>query len=104
MVAVDPRRGPAAQGSAVLSSARRELGIGIRRLRIRAKSVARRFRRADPALAGRRDFCQRQVGRLSAPESVAELNADWARSPDGLRAETQQKSARPIDRAPFALT
>ena len=31
------------------------------------------FRRADPALAGRRDFCQRQIGRLSSAQSVAEL-------------------------------
>src|SRR5579863_1117143 len=74
MVAVDSGRAPAAQGSAVLSSARREFGVGIRRLRIRTESVARRIRRADPALAGRRDFCQRQIGRLSAPEPVAELN------------------------------
>ena len=31
------------------------------------------FRRADPALAGRRDFRQGQVGQLSAAEPVAEL-------------------------------
>src|SRR6202795_1398067 len=73
MVVVDSRGSPAAQGSAVLSSARREFGIGIRRLRLRAESAARRIGRADPAFASRRDFRQGQVGRLSAPEPVAEL-------------------------------
>src|SRR3984893_7931480 len=73
MVAVDPRGSPAAQGSAVLSPARREFGVGIRRLRLRAEPVARRFRRADPALAGRRDFREGQIGRLSPAQSVAEL-------------------------------
>src|SRR5216684_3391515 len=73
MVVVDPRGEPASQGSAVLSSARREFGIRIRRLRLRAKSVARRFRRADPALASRRDFRQGQIGRLSPAQPIAEL-------------------------------
>src|ERR1700737_4837371 len=73
MVVVDPRGGPASQGSAVLSSARREFRIGIRRLRFGAKSAARRFRRADPAFAGRRDFHKGQIGRLSPAQSVAEL-------------------------------
>src|ERR1700709_2425030 len=53
MVVIDSRGRPAAQGPAVLSPARREFGIGIRRLRFRAESVARRFRRTDPAFAGR---------------------------------------------------
>src|SRR5229473_5675406 len=73
MVVVDPRGEPASQGSAVLSSARREFGIRIRRLRLRAKSVAGRFRRADPALASRRDFRQGQIGRLSPTQPIAEL-------------------------------
>src|ERR1019366_9682377 len=73
MVVVDPRRRPAAQGSAVLSSARREFRIGICRLRFRAKSVARRVGRADPAFASRGDFREGQIGRLSPAQSVAEL-------------------------------
>src|SRR6267142_2635719 len=73
MVVVDPRTGPASQGSAVLSSARREFGIGIRRLRLRAKSVAGRFGRADPPFAGRRDFREGQIGRLSPSQPFAEL-------------------------------
>src|ERR1700720_465890 len=73
MVVVDPRGGPASQGSAVLPSARREFGIGIRRLRVRAKSVARRFGSLMPAFAGRRDFREGQDGRLSPAQSVAEL-------------------------------
>src|SRR6202158_1022426 len=75
MVVVDPRGRPASQGSAVLSSARREFGIGIRRLRVRAKSVAGRFGRADPAFASRRDFRQGQVGQLSPAQSLAELKS-----------------------------
>src|SRR5258707_2983485 len=74
MVAVDPRGRPASQGSAVLSSARREFGIGIRRLRFRAEPFARQFRRTDPAFASRRDFCEGQIGRLSSAQSVAELD------------------------------
>src|SRR3984893_2746637 len=73
MVVVDPRGEPAPQGSAVLSSARREFGIRIRRLRLRAKFVPRRSRRADPALASRRDFRQGQIGRLSPAQPIAEL-------------------------------
>src|SRR5665213_3782949 len=83
MVVVDPRRRPASQGSAVLSSARRKLGIRIRRLRFRAEPAARRNRRADPAFAGRRDFRQGQDGRLSPAQSVAELRR--------LHASTNQK-------------
>ena len=37
--------------------------------------AAGRFRRADPAFAGRRDLRERQVGRLSPAQSVAELTA-----------------------------
>src|SRR5450432_3445672 len=73
MVVVDSRGRPAAQGSAVLSSACREFGIRIRRLRLRAEPVAGRFRRTDPAFAGRRDFRQGQIRRLSTAQSVAEL-------------------------------
>src|SRR6478735_2158879 len=73
MVAVDSRGCPASQGSAVLSPARRKFRIGICRLRFRAESAARRFGRADPAFAGRRDFHQGQIGRLPATQSVAEL-------------------------------
>src|SRR4030081_2089203 len=73
MVVVDPGGCPAAQGSAVLSSARRKFRVGIRRLRFRAKPAARRFGRADPAFAGRRDFREGQVGRLSPAQSVVEL-------------------------------
>src|SRR5258708_40158661 len=75
MVAGDPRACPAAQGSTVLSSARREFGVGIRRLRFGTEPAARRFRRADPAFASRRDFHQGQVGRLSPAQSVAELKS-----------------------------
>src|ERR1700684_3578677 len=53
MVAVDPRGCPAAQVSAFLPPAGGEFGIRIRRLRLRAEPVAGRFRRADPAFAGR---------------------------------------------------
>src|SRR6202048_5500936 len=80
MVAVDSRGSPAAQGSAVLSPARREFGVGIRRLRLRAEPVARRFRRADPAFAGRRDFRQGQIGRLSPPQSIAEFTLSFKES------------------------
>src|ERR1700688_4124192 len=73
MVVVDPRERAASQGSAVLPSARREFRIGIRRLRFRAKPVARRFGGTDPAFAGRRDFRKGQIGRLSPAQSVAEL-------------------------------
>src|ERR1700680_2659260 len=73
MVAVDPRGRPAAQGSAILPSARRELGIGIRRLRLRAEPFAGRFGRTDPAFAGRRDLCEGQIGWLSPAQSIAEL-------------------------------
>src|SRR5271169_2458281 len=74
VVAVDSRRSQASQGSAVLSSARRELGIGIRRLCFRAEPVARRFRRTDPAFPGRRNLRQGQVRQLSSPQSLAELS------------------------------
>src|ERR1700689_3128735 len=84
MVAVDPRRRPAAQGSAVLSFARRKFRIRIRRLRLRAKSAARRVGRTDPAFASRGDFRKGQVGRLSPAQSVAELTEIFH----------QQKSAR----------
>src|SRR5262245_51997110 len=73
MVAVDPRGGPAAQGSAVLPSARREFGIRIRRLCFRAESVAGRFRRADPPFASGRNLCEGQVGQLSPAQSLVEL-------------------------------
>src|SRR6202790_4176576 len=71
MVAVDSRGGSAAQGSAVLSSARRKLGFRIRRLRVRTEPAAGRVRGADPAFAGRGDFHQGQIGRLSPAQSVA---------------------------------
>src|SRR4051812_12223418 len=51
MVAVDPGRRSTSQGSAVLSFAGREFGIGIRRLCFRTELVARRNRRADPTFA-----------------------------------------------------
>src|SRR6478752_2253737 len=73
VVVVDPRGGPAPQGSAVLSPARGKFGVRIRRLCLRAKPAAGRFRRADPAFAGRRDFREGQGGRLSSAQSVAEL-------------------------------
>src|SRR5258708_35737992 len=47
--------------------------MGIRRLRLQEEPVARRLGRADPAFAGRRDFCQRQIRRISTAQSVAEL-------------------------------
>src|SRR5580704_2955056 len=90
MVAVDPRGRPAAQGSAILPSACRELGIGICRLRFRAEPVAGRFRRTNPAFAGRRDLCEGQIGRLSPAQSLAEL------------AFVLNKKRRPM-RAPFRL-
>src|SRR6201996_5800630 len=73
MVAVDPRGCPPAQGPAVLSFARRELGIGIRRLCFRTEPVARRFRRTDPAFPSRRDLCEGQIRRLPAAQPVTEL-------------------------------
>src|SRR5882672_3262907 len=71
VVAVDPRGSAAAQGPAVLSPARREFGVGIRRLRLRAEPVARRFRRPDPAFAARPDFRQGRSARLTPPPSLA---------------------------------
>src|SRR6202022_5109076 len=62
MVAVDSRGGSAAQGSAVLSSARRKLGFRIRRLRVRTDPAAGRARGADPAFAGRGEFDQGPIG------------------------------------------
>src|SRR5882724_4881245 len=73
MVALDPRGDASAQGSAILPPARGELGLRIRRLRVRAKSPAGRFRRADPAFAGCRNFREGQIGRLSPAQSLAEL-------------------------------
>src|SRR5512132_1145488 len=73
MVVVDPRGGSAPQGSAVLSPARGKFGVRIRRLCLRTKPAAGRFRRADPAFAGRRDLREGQVGRLSPTQSFAEL-------------------------------
>src|ERR1700694_2367839 len=95
MVVVDPRGCPASQGSAVLSSARREFGIGIRRLRLRAEPVARRFRRADPAFAGRRDFRRGQIGRLSPAQSLAELDRN-ARVPDAVQRSPGDAQHRPV--------
>src|ERR1700722_2739246 len=106
MVVVDSRRRPAAQGSTVLSSARREFRIGIRRLRFRAKSVARRVGRADPAFASRGDFRKGQIRRLSPAQSVAELERFPAKAcPYVMRAGSRfaglrQQKRRP-DRAPF---
>src|SRR3954447_6784179 len=73
MVALDPGGRPAAQGPALLSSARREFRIRIRRLCLGAEPVAGRFRRTDPALAGPRDFRQGQIRQLPAAQSLAEL-------------------------------
>src|SRR5436305_3320061 len=73
MVALDSGRRAAAQGPAVLSPAGGEFGIRIRRLCLGAEPVARRYRRADPALAGRRDLRQGQVRRLPPAQSLAEL-------------------------------
>ncbi len=50
--------------------------------------LARRFRRADPPFAGRRDFHQGQIGRLSSAQSFAELSAT----------RVQQQRARVISR------
>src|SRR6187200_2157596 len=61
MVVVDPRGSSASQGPAVLSPARGKFGVRIRRLCLRTKPAAGRFRRADPAFAGRRDLRERQV-------------------------------------------
>src|SRR6185436_18886721 len=83
MVVVDPRGGPAPQGSAVLSPARGKFGIRIRRLCLRTKPAAGRFRRADPAFAGGRDLREGQVRRLSPAQSVAELAATFARNKKG---------------------
>ena len=65
--------------------------IRIRRLRLRAEPAAGRFRRADPAFAGRRDLHQGQGGRLSAAQSVAELT--------DFRLQQKRRPAR----APFVL-
>src|ERR1700726_294577 len=63
MVAVAPRGGPAPQGSAVLAPGCGKCGVEMRRLCPRQERAAEGFGRADPALAGRRDFRQGQVGR-----------------------------------------
>src|SRR4029453_13149214 len=73
MVVVDPRGGPAPQGSAVLSPARGKFGIRIRRLCLRTIPAAGRSRRAEPAFAGGRDLREGQGRRLSPAQSVAEL-------------------------------
>src|SRR3954471_6983615 len=78
MVVVDPRGRPAAQGSAVLSPARGEFGVRIRRLRLRAEPAAGRFRRTYPAFAGGGDIHKRQVGRLPPTQSLAQLNTSSA--------------------------
>src|SRR6266540_5523380 len=82
MVVVDPRGSSASQGPAVLSPARGKFGVRIRRLCLRTKPAAGRFRRADPAFAGRRDLREGQVGRLSPAQSVAEL-ATFTRNKKG---------------------
>src|SRR5947209_9674839 len=73
MVALDPGGRAAAQGPAVLSLARRKFRVGVRRLCLGAEPSAGRLRRADPPLPGRRNLCERQVGRLSTAQSVVEL-------------------------------
>src|SRR6185369_3421531 len=82
MVVVDPRGRSASQGPAVLSPARGKFGVRIRRLCLRTKPAAGRFRRADPAFAGGRDLHQGQVRRLSSAQSVAEL-ATFTRNKKG---------------------
>ena len=69
----DPGRNPAAQGSAVLSFVCRERRDRIRRLRVRAKSVAGYDRRAGAASASRRGLRQRRQGRLSPAHSLGAL-------------------------------
>ena len=86
-----------AQGPAVLPSARREFGVRIRRLCLRAEPAARQFRRADPPFAGRRDLRQGQVGRLSPAQSVAELDIV-----PRLREQSSTQKKAP-DRAPFSF-
>src|SRR5215207_1380388 len=82
VVVVDPRGGSASQGPAVLSPARGKFGVRIRRLRLRTKPAAGRFRRADPAFPGGRDLREGQVRRLPPAQSVAEL-AIFARNNKG---------------------
>ena len=75
----------------------------IRRLRLRAKPVARRFGRADPAFAGRRDFREGQIGRLSAAEPVAELMRPWLCHCLTSFADASQRKRRP-DPGAFLLS
>src|SRR5579863_827993 len=81
MVAVDSRRCPPSQGSAVLSSARGKFGLRICGLCFGAESAARRLRPADPAFAGLRDFREGQVRRLSSAQSVAQLAIRFESAP-----------------------
>src|SRR5258706_15014791 len=110
MVALDPRGSPAAQGSAVLSPAGREFGIRIRGLCLRTEPAAGRVRRADPAFAGRGDFRQGQVRRLSPAQSVAELErfrAKW--TPVRVKKTRQKQKLEPgsdsirTDQAPAGI-
>src|SRR5262245_58036884 len=93
MVAVDSGRGAAAQGPAVLSLARGKFRDGIRRLCLRAESAARRFRRADPPFAGRRDLCEGQVRRLPSAQPIVELGDI-----------SGKQKRRPTGRLSFALS
>src|SRR6185295_15419772 len=79
MVVVDPRGRSASQGPAVLSPARGKFGIRIRRLCLRTKPAAGRFRRTDPAFAGGRDLREGQVRRLPPAQSIAELASNLFR-------------------------
>src|SRR5215470_15217043 len=73
MVRVDPRRSPAAQGSAVLPPVRRERRDRVHRLCVGAESLARHVRRAGAPPAGGRGFREGRIRQLSPPQRRSQL-------------------------------
>src|SRR5690348_12373149 len=79
MVPGDPGRGAAAQGSAVLSSVRRERRDRVHRLCVGAEPAAGQLRGAGPSPTGRRGLRPRRQGQLPAAQHHAELKTEARR-------------------------
>src|SRR5262245_52004086 len=101
MVRVDPRRSPAAQGSAVLSPVRRERGDRVHRLCVGAESVARHVRRAGAPPAGGRGVRERRVGQLSPPQRGSQL--DRTRTIAARTIASCATGNGATEKAPFAM-